>query len=114
MKTKLYEQVNRHLILQLHLALSKELLIKKHHEGNTHHIVREVQKIVSNVIEEENEQTFEEAYLFENLQKYFEGMAQPLKAYPKISKLFRLMLILLLKSYSKKFETSDSDKDDTS
>jgi hypothetical protein len=52
--------------------------------------------------------------LFENLQKYFEGMAQPLRAYPKISKLVRLMLILLLKSYSKKFETSDEDKDVTS
>jgi hypothetical protein len=74
-KTALYEAVNRHIILKLHLKLSSELLQKKT-DGNTQHIIREVQRLMNQVIEHGNEgaySLFNRLSLYEALNTFFEG-----------------------------------------
>jgi hypothetical protein len=102
-KTPIYESLNRHLILQMHLKLSKEIMKMK---AQSQHIVREVQRIISQIIETgepANDQyaTFDEQFLFNQLNEFFEAQQQQLKGYPKLSKLLRLSFILILKSQTK-------------
>ena len=44
-KTRIFDTINRHMILKLHLSLTKEVLSKKT-DGNTSHLIREVQRII--------------------------------------------------------------------
>jgi hypothetical protein len=50
-KIRHYEVINRHLILQLYLHLSSKLLKLK---PESQHIVKEVQRLISSVIEDDS------------------------------------------------------------
>ena len=75
-KTRIFDATNRHLILQLHLTLSKQVLAKNT-DRNTNHIIREVQRVISQVIETgdamspELYRLFDEGFFYDTLQEFF-------------------------------------------
>ena len=72
---KVFETVNRHVIMRLHLEVSGRVLT----EGK-HHVVREVQRRVSSSIEAGG---YDEIGFYDGLAEFFKGNLEPLKTYPK-------------------------------
>ncbi len=85
-RSRIYEAVNRHIVLKLHLQLSRQIINKK--EDGINHIIREVQRIVSQVIEtgdslQVNFKLFDEISFYESLQNFFSANLASFKTYPK-------------------------------
>lgn len=74
-KGRVFEAVNRHVILRLHLEVSGRVL----GEGK-HHVVREVQRRVSRAIEVGG---YDEIGFYDGLAEFFKGNLEALKTYPK-------------------------------
>ena len=77
--------------------------------------MREVQRIISQIIETgdptpDQYATFDEQFLYNLLNEFFEAQQQYLKGYPKLSKLLRLSFILILKSQTKELYFSSQSQ----
>lgn len=103
MKLRVNEAINRHLILQLHLQLSTELIVKKG-GSSCAHIIKDVQKVMSEYIEENlhaldgGYRLFDETLMLQTIQGFISEQAETLKTYQKTPKFLRLSLLLILKS----------------
>eukprot|EP00347_Sterkiella_histriomuscorum_P023819 403333278 len=108
-KMKVIDTVTRHMIMDLHLTISKQLSLLR---SDNQHIIRDVQRMVSSVIEtelvdknHENVGVFDDIQFLNSVYSFIEGDIQLL------SKFLRLILILVLRSTAKKIDEDDSNSE---